>query len=82
MSLLQDKALRAARHCGPCSPLLGSVSSECLLTERTRSPLHGNIEHLEHITHIPIRDGYFYDYKMLRSYINEHNNSHSLCATI
>lgn len=47
-SLLQDKALGAERHCGPCSPLLGSISSGCLLTGKTRTPLEGNAAHNLH----------------------------------
>lgn len=40
-SLIRDKALRAGRHCAPCSPSLGSTSSGCLLTRRTGTPPGG-----------------------------------------
>lgn len=40
-SLLQDKALGAGRQCGPCSPLLGSMSSGCLLTGEDQDPPGG-----------------------------------------
>ncbi len=51
-SLLQDKALGAGRHCGLCSPLLGSISSGCLRTGRTRTPLEGNAAHNLHSTQL------------------------------
>lgn len=37
-SLIQDKALGAGRHYGPCSRSLGSMSSGCLLTRRSGTP--------------------------------------------
>lgn len=51
-SLVQDKALGAGRHCGPCSPLLGAMSSGCLLTRPTRTPLEGNAAHSLHSIHL------------------------------